>query len=135
MTHALRLDACTSPRNPALQTNNSWRGGTLPRWCGCQRWGSNPSPTYFETRLITRLGLYITPRISRFRLRSSARKLHTIITHRTLSNSVVTLSTITPSRPISYLSSTKPDYVYPSISATVVLYRNPGLTVMSHRKG
>ena len=28
--------------------------GTLLHWCGCQRWGSNPSPTYFATRIITR---------------------------------------------------------------------------------
>ena len=35
----------------------------------------------------------------------------------------------TPSRPISYLSFTKPDYIYLPISITAVLYRNPGLTL------
>ena len=63
-----------------------------PDWCGCQRWGSSPSPTYFQTRFITRLKLYLTPRKSPGFGYDHQLGNSRDITIRTLSNSSVSIT-------------------------------------------
>ena len=67
-------------------------GEYCPDWCGCQRWGSSPSPTYFQTRFITRLKLYITPRKSPEFGYDHQLGILRNITIRTLSNSSVSIT-------------------------------------------
>jgi len=100
-----------------------------PDWCGCQRWGSSSSPTYFRTRHITRLNLYISRKIPRIQLRSPARYLR--ISHtRTLSNSAVSISITSPTSLHYYIdlylpsiSITKPDqisYLHHTVRITII---------------